>query len=202
VLVELKIPGFSTYMHPIDSDQLIAIGFDADDHGDFAYFDGIQLQIFDVSDLAAPALLHKTVIGTRGSGSEALMNHLAFNYFAPKSMLALPVTLCEGGDDGTYGTEMTFSGIIAFDVSLETGFTEHGRLPFADATQAYDYGGGECFAWWSSSTSNVKRSIFFDDYLVGLSDAELRVAHIDTLGTPLATLPLTDGGAAPRPVSY
>jgi hypothetical protein len=204
VLGELKIPGFSTYMHPIDRDHLLSIGFDADDHGDFAYFDGIQLQIFDVSDLSTPTLLHRTVIGTRGSSSEALMNHLAFNYFAPKSMLALPITVCEGGDDGVYGTEMTFSGLIAFDVSLETGFTEHGRLPFADPTKTYDYSsyGGECSAWWSSSTSNVKRSIFFDDYLVGLSDAELRVAHLDTLSTPLASLPLTDGSTEPMPLGY
>ena len=49
---------------------LLAIGFDADDHGGFAFFDGIQIQIFDVSVLSSPVLEHKTVIGTRGSGSE------------------------------------------------------------------------------------------------------------------------------------
>ncbi len=201
VLGELKIPGFSTYMHPLDRDHLLSVGFDADDHDDFAYFDGIQIQIFDVSDLSAPALLHKKVIGTRGSSSEALTNHLAFNYFAPKSMLVLPITVCEGGDDGVYGTEMTFSGIMAFDISVANGITEHGRMPFADPSQTYDYSyyGGDCSQWWSGSTSNVKRSIFFDDYLFGLSASELRVGQLGQLSTPLVTLPLTDGSTEPVP---
>jgi uncharacterized secreted protein with C-terminal beta-propeller domain len=94
VLGELKIPGFSTYMHLLDESHLLAVGFDADDHDDFAYFDGIQVQIFDVTDLENPTLLHKAVIGTRGSGSEALMDHLAFNYFPSRGVLALPATVC------------------------------------------------------------------------------------------------------------
>ena len=68
-LGELKIPGFSTYMHMLDDDHLLTIGYDADDHGDFAYFDGVLLQIFDVTDLTDPKLVHKEMIGTRGSSS-------------------------------------------------------------------------------------------------------------------------------------
>lgn len=197
VLGELKIPGFSTYMHPLDRDHLLAVGFDAEDHGSFAYFQGIQIQIFDVSDLTSPAVLHKTTIGTRGSGSEALLNHLAFNYFAPAKALALPVTVCEGGSGGTFGTTMTFSGVIVFDIDLESGITERGRLPFADPSVAppYEAYGTECYQWWSTSTSNVKRTIFFDDYLFGLSDAELRAAQLDALSDVLVTLPL----GAPTP---
>lgn len=197
VLGELKIPGFSTYMHPLDRDHLLAVGFDADDQGSFAYFQGIQIQIFDVSDLTNPAVLHKTTIGTRGSGSEALLNHLAFNYFAPASALALPVTVCEDGGGSSFGTTMTFSGVIVFDIDLENGITERGRLPFADPSVAppYDVYGTECFQWWSTSTSNVKRTIFFDDYLFGLSDSELRAAQLDALSDVLVTLPL----GAPTP---
>jgi uncharacterized secreted protein with C-terminal beta-propeller domain len=107
---ELQIPGFSTYMQRLDANHLLAIGFTADDQGSFAWFNGIQIQIFDVTDLANPTLAWKKVIGTRGSSSEALTNHLAFNYFAPKKMLALPITVCEGGGNGTYATNMTFAG--------------------------------------------------------------------------------------------
>lgn len=189
VLGELKIPGYSTYMHPLDVNHLLAVGFDADDHGDFAYFDGIQIQILDVTDLTNPQLLHKTVIGTRGSGSEGLLNHLAFNYFAPKAMLALPMTICEGGDDGQFGDQMTFSGLMAFDVSLENGITEHGRMPFVDpATVNGSY--STCGQWWSSSTSNVKRSIFMDDYLMGISDSSFQVASLDAMGEVLQSIPL------------
>jgi hypothetical protein len=185
---ELQIPGFSTYLQRLDDTHLLAIGFTADDHESFAYFNGIQIQIFDVTELASPKLEWKYVIGTRGSSSEALTNHLAFNYFAPKQMLALPITVCEGGGDGTYATNLTFAGVMAFDVSLDKGISEHGRLPFVDAStvSATD----NCDKWWTESKSLVKRSIFMDDFIYGLSDTQLRVASLPTMSSVLATVPL------------
>jgi uncharacterized secreted protein with C-terminal beta-propeller domain len=185
---ELQIPGFSTYMQRLDENHMLAIGFTADDHESFAYFNGIQIQIFDVTDLANPNLEWKTVIGTRGSSSEALTNHLAFNYFAPKKMLALPITVCEGGGNGTFATNMTFAGLMAFDISLDTGITEHGRLPFVDAStvKASD----NCDKWWTDSKSLVKRSIFMDDFVYGLSDTQLRVAGLSAMSSVLGSVPL------------
>ena len=90
ILGELKIPGFSTYIHRIDADHLLSIGFDANDHGSFAYFDGVILQLFDVKNPTEPELLHKEKIGTRGSSSEAATNHLAFNYFAEQGAARHP----------------------------------------------------------------------------------------------------------------
>jgi uncharacterized secreted protein with C-terminal beta-propeller domain len=186
---ELQIPGFSTYMQRLDDTHVLAIGFTADDHESFAFFNGIQIQIFDVSDLANPKLAWKHVIGTRGSSSEALTNHLAFNYFAPKKMLALPITVCEGGGDGSYATNLTFAGVMAFDISLDTGISEHGRLPFIDANTvaATD----SCDKWWTDSKSLVKRSIFMDDYIYGLSDTQMRVAALPAMSSVLKSLPLS-----------
>jgi hypothetical protein len=188
LLGELQIPGFSTYMQPLDANHLLAIGFTADDMGSFAWFNGIQIQIFDVTDLANPQLAWKKVIGTRGSNSEALTNHMAFNYFAPKKMLAIPMTICEGGGNGSYGTNLTFAGLMAFDISLDTGISEHGRMPFMDASTVSP--SANCETWWSSSTSLVKRSIFMDDFVYGLSDAQLRVAGLATMSTVLQSVPL------------
>ena len=133
-LGELKIPGFSTYMHPLDHDHLLAIGFDADDHGSFAFFDGIQLQIFDVSQLDDPKLLHKTTIGTRGSASEALTNHLAFNYFPARGLLALPMSVC-----GVVTTAFTPTSSPSAADGLRRlageGITERGRMPFVDTSR-------------------------------------------------------------------
>jgi len=193
VLGELKIPGFSTYMHRLDQNHLLAVGFDADDQGSFAYFDGVQIQIFDVTEPTDPKLLHKTVVGTRGSGSEALMNHLAFNYFAQKKLLALPMTVCEGGDHGTFADQLAFSGLMVFDVSLEDGIVERGRMPFVDLQQqnAANTAGTSCSTWWSSSTSLVKRSIFMDDFALGISDAKLNVANLDALSEIVASVAFT-----------
>jgi hypothetical protein len=186
LLGELQIPGFSTYMQPLDANHMLAIGFTADDQGSYAYFNGIQIQIFDVTDLANPTLQWKTVIGTRGSNSEALTNHLAFNYFAPKKMLALPMTICEGGGNGSFGTNMTFAGLMAFDISLDTGIKEHGRLSFVDPSTVAT--GTDCGSWWTSSKSLVKRSIFMDDYIYGMSDAQLRVAALSSMSTVLRSV--------------
>ena len=188
LLGELQIPGFSTYMQRLDASHLLAIGFTADDQGSFAFFNGIQIQIFDVTDLANPTLQWKTVIGTRGSNSEALTNHLAFNYFAPKKMLALPITVCEGGGNGVYAQNLTFAGLMVFDISLDTGISEHGRLPFLDPSTVSAT--ANCDTWWTDSKSLVKRSIFMDDWVYGLSDAQLRVAALSNMSSVLQSVAL------------
>jgi len=183
-LGELKIPGFSTYMHMLDDNHLLTIGYDADDHDSFAYFDGIMLQIFDVTDMSHPALAHKHIIGTRGSSSEALTNHLAFTWYPERGLLALPMTVCEGGDDGMYGQTMTFNGLMVFDASVGAGFAEHGRVPHAVGE------GISCGNWWTDGSSTVKRSLFLDQFVYSISDAELKVRDVGALGTELATVPL------------
>jgi len=128
-------------------------------------------------------------VGTRGSGSEGLTNHLAFNYFAPRQMLALPLTVCEGGDDGVFGQDLTFSGLMTFDISLETGISEHGRMPFVDPPSA---AGADCGQWWTDSTSLVKRSIFMDEFIFGISDTTLNAAALADMEDVLSSVQLVD----------
>jgi Beta propeller domain len=193
---ELKIPGFSTYMHMMDATHLLTIGYDAADHGGFAFFTGVLLQIFDVAEPAEPRLVHKEVIGTRGSSSEALTNHLAFTYFAPKNLLALPMTICEGGDQNVgYGSTQTFSGLMVFDVTASTGFALRGRVSHPqEATSGY-YGGG-CYNWWTNASSAVKRSIVMDDWIFSISSTRIKVSSLASLGQDVAEIPIAD------PTSY
>ena len=51
VLGELKIPGYSAYLHPIGEDLLLGVGQDATEEGRPT---GTQLSLFDVSDLRKP----------------------------------------------------------------------------------------------------------------------------------------------------
>ncbi len=183
-LAELKIPGFSTYMHLMDRDHLLTIGYDANDQGSFAWFTGVLLQIFDVSNPLAPTLTHKEVIGTRGSSSEALTNHLAFTYFAPKQLLALPMTVCEGGSGkGSYGTTMSFSGLMVYDVTPATGFKLTGKVEHAKA-------GASCHNWWTNASSTVKRSIVMDDYVFSVTDEVVKANHLANLPVDVAAIPI------------
>jgi len=183
ILGELKIPGFSTYIHRIDPEHLLSIGFDANDHGDFAYFDGVILQLFEVKNPIAPRLLHKEKIGTRGSSSEAATDHLAFNWFASEGLLAVPMTICEGGGDGRNGDQLAFSGLLVFDVDVERGFTRLGGV---------DHGtkGVSCGTWWSNASSAVKRSVFLDDLVYSIATDRVKVQRMNQLGIDVADLSL------------
>ncbi|MCP4683702.1 MAG: hypothetical protein GY864_15335 [Desulfobacterales bacterium] len=199
---ELKIPGFSTYMHYMDENHLLTIGYDAEEHDNFAYFQGIMLQIFDVSDMANPSLAHKEVIGTRGTTSDAATNHLAFNYFTPRGKnwgyLALPMNVCEdSGGGGSYGDIMTFSGLMVYKASTQSGFEVLGGVSHV-APETDEYYRNSCYNWWTDSNSYVKRSIFMDEYVFSITEDSIKANLIWELGEDVAEVSL----AASRVCSY
>jgi hypothetical protein len=185
ILGELKIPGFSSYIHRIDANHLLSIGFDGEETGSVAYFDGLLLQLFDVTNPTDPKLLHREEIGTRGSSSQAATDHLAFNYSPENGILAIPATVCEGGGDGRYGDELAFSGLLLYRVSTVEGF---GRLGGIDHGKA----GVHCRNWWTRATSLVKRSVFLDDLVVSIADARLKAQRLGSLGTDVADVVVLD----------
>lgn len=182
---ELKIPGFSTYLHFMDRDHLLAMGLESDGRN----FDGIQLQMFDVANLAEPKLMHKTVIGNRGTTSDALTNHLAFNYSPEKNMLALPMTVCEDGEVGRYGDRMTFSGLYVYNVTKDSGFSWLGGISHMPKNPIE----GCDTSWPAENTTEVKRSIFIGDYVYSVGRDHIRVAPVTNLSSrPVAYVGLSD----------
>jgi hypothetical protein len=189
---ELKIPGYSTYMHFMDDTTLLTIGYDAEDTGSFAWFQGIQLQVIDVSNITKPKLLHKEVIGSRGSTSDAATDHMAFTWFKSRNQLAIPMVVCEeGGGGGSYGDVMTFNGLMVYHVTVKDGFEYLGGVPHAMPEQDDDYYNyNQCWNWWTESNSTVKRSVFMDDWVFSVAMDEIQVAATDDLDNPLAVVSL------------
>jgi len=84
---ELKVPGFSNYLHPVGENLLLGIGLDTyeiykkDSSGKDVVVGtrqgGIKFSLFDVSDMGKPREISTYVVGDEGSGSEALYNHKA-----------------------------------------------------------------------------------------------------------------------------
>jgi hypothetical protein len=183
ILGELKLPGFSTYLHRIDPTHLLSIGYDADDQGSFAFFDGILLQLFDVTKPTEPVLLHREKIGTRGSSSAATTDHLAFTYLGERKLLALPMTICDGGGGGTFGDRVTFSGLLVYRVALDEGFTRLGGISHGTA-------GASCRLWWSDGRSMVKRSLFIDDRVFSISSTAMKVVKMGRYGEDVARIDL------------
>jgi len=92
VLGKLKIPGYSDYLHPYDENHLIGIGkwtVEAEE-GDFTWYQGVKISLFDVSDVEHPRGIDNIIIGDRGTDSPVLHNHKALLFDKKLNLLAIP----------------------------------------------------------------------------------------------------------------
>ena len=83
---ELKIPGYSAYLHPVGDGLLLGVGQDASQDGGVQ---GTQLSLFDVHDPANPQRLSTLAIG---GYSEAEWDHHAFLFWPEDGTIVLPVS--------------------------------------------------------------------------------------------------------------
>ena len=88
ILGELKIPGFSSYLHPISDTMVLGVGSDADEDGRVT---GAKVSLFDVSDLTAP---REVAVWTAPDGwNDVGWDHRAFLWWAPEELAVIPVTV-------------------------------------------------------------------------------------------------------------
>lgn len=124
---ELEITGFSDYLHPLPNDLLLGFGKEAvpaEDiaDGNFAWFQGLQLSLFDVSDLSAPMLLDRVDLGRRGSDSSLRKHHGAFALVPAAedrpTRIAIPVVLHDGDpvENPAHWYQWQRTGTAMFDV--------------------------------------------------------------------------------------
>ena len=88
IVGELKIPGFSSYLHPIGDTLVLGVGSDADDDGRIT---GAKVSLFDVSDLTAPL---EVATWTAPDGwNDVGWDHRAFLWWAPENLAVIPVNV-------------------------------------------------------------------------------------------------------------
>jgi uncharacterized secreted protein with C-terminal beta-propeller domain len=181
VVGELEVPGFSTYLHPVSDDMILAIGRDTD-------VDGLTVSLFDISDFANPELLSSQLISAE-SYSEAEYNHHAFTWFAAEEMLAIPVTRW-GVSDGPvpYDYNSIFSGLELFRVNRTDGIQPYASIDH-DIFYRDDDGGN----WYYPA--GIQRSFFVKDeqensYIYSISTRGLLVNGVAAPETNLAEIPL------------
>jgi hypothetical protein len=89
--------------------------------------------------------------------------------------------ICEGGPGGgSYGTEMTFSGLLVYDVTVQNGFIKRGGVSHVEP--GLEKSSNACSNWWTDSNSIVKRSIFMDNYVFSVALHRIKIASLDDLG--------------------
>lgn len=175
---QLKIPGFSEYMHPLDATHLLTIGRDTIEQNGRVIQGGLALQIFDVSNAAAPALAQKFVYDAKAYGhSEAESNHKAFTYFDDRKLLAFPFT--------SYASSGMKSTLELFKVDAATGFT---RLGAIDHTALVSKSTSGACGW--SYDPAVRRGLFLENVVYSISYGGVIAKPVDQLGSAGATLAL------------
>jgi uncharacterized secreted protein with C-terminal beta-propeller domain len=186
VLGKLKIPGYSDYLHPYDENHIIGLGKEAigDESGNFAWYQGVKLALFDVSDVENPREISKFEIGDRGTESYALDDHKAFLFDRERSLLVIPITLAEldesdyeGGIPSWQRGEYVWQGAYVFSLNTEDGFQLRGRITHVPPEDQSLLKSG----YYYYSTYSVKRSLYMEDVLYTLSDEMVKANALSDL---------------------
>jgi hypothetical protein len=85
------------------------------------------------------------------------------------------MTICEGGSGGGFGTSMTFNGLMVFEVTLQNGFIEKGRVAHPNDSTSSGYDSGVCSNWWTNASTEVKRSVIMDDWIYSISMNRMKI---------------------------
>jgi len=167
---ELKVPGFSNFLQPLDETHVLGIGRDADPETGRAL--GVQVSLFDVSEPSAPV---RTAVHTfPGNGwsswSEALWDHHAVSWFARQGILTLPVQHYDGGG------EVNSLVVLEVDRGADAGFTVLGEI-------AHD--------------TALRRSVRIGEFLCSVSWGEVQMHPLTDPTVVLARRRLDDRAGAP-----
>ncbi|MBO3799493.1 MAG: beta-propeller domain-containing protein [Candidatus Brockarchaeota archaeon] len=185
VLGKLKIPGYSNYLHPYDSDYLIGIGKETveAEEGDFAWYQGLKISLFDVSNVTSPREVGKIIIGDRGTDSPVLSDHHALLFDKKRNLLVIPILEAKifrekySGDipPYTYG-EYVFQGAYIFNISPTEGISLRGRITHFENIEDLDKSG-----YYFNSKYQVIRGLYIGDVLYTLSSRMVKANSLTDL---------------------
>ncbi|MGM0838215.1 MAG: beta-propeller domain-containing protein [Bacillota bacterium] len=169
VLGELKIPGFSNYLHPYDENHLIGFGhntkIEKDQFGTRVVTDGVKISLFDVSDPANPIEKHTEVIGGQATYSPLNYDHKALLFNKEKDIFAFPIVMYREKEKHDYRFE--FEGALVYGIDPEKGFTLHTKMTHQDEGTPYED--------WEST---IQRVLYINDHLYAVSPKKITAAEI------------------------
>jgi uncharacterized secreted protein with C-terminal beta-propeller domain len=175
ILGELKIPGFSNYLHPYDEEHVIGFGRDTKevDNGRVQQL-GIKIALFNVADVNNPKVADDVIIGDSSTYSEALHNHKAFFFDKKSKVLSVPISgdaksLNEISNSKMFAPEYNrWSGFYVFDLEESEGFNLKGTVTHSAEDSQY-YGMGNA------------RTFYIDEVLYTASEGYLKMNHLENL---------------------
>jgi uncharacterized secreted protein with C-terminal beta-propeller domain len=167
ILGELKIPGFSNYLHPVDGNLVFGIGKDVKVESDGRLITGaLKISLFDVNNELSPKEVDNLKIGSEYTYSEALYDHKAILYVKSKNLLAFTINdynmVVSSDDKYSYTNQAIF---VTVDPNGDLILRGEVNLRPKDAEGDY----------------SIQRIVHIDNYVYLLSDKMFTVLDIDTL---------------------
>jgi inhibitor of cysteine peptidase len=179
-LGNLTIPGYSDYLHPYDENHLIGVGKEtaASDSQYFAWYQGVKISLFDVSNASNPIQIANYTIGDRGTTSPVLTDPKAFLFDKSKNLLVIPVLEAKVDTSqyppgevpsGAYG-QYVWQGAYVFNISLDGGLVLQGKISHMDKdTDIYN------------SDYYVQRALYIEYVLYTVSSEKVRLNNLADL---------------------
>lgn len=190
VVGELKVPGFSTYLHPVGANHLIGVGtYIPDGAPQWSSQRKIQVALFDVSDPKAPKQTAKHLIGDSASFSEAQWESRAFTYLPQSNLLAMPFHSSKWTWVGNVGSHAFTSRLDVLFVDWVAGFLPVGSLPVNDLLDPLCKANSGWCGWGWHWSPGVRRAVIADDFVYAITTGGIRVAKLNALHQPVATVP-------------
>ncbi len=172
---ELKISGFSGYLHPVGKDRILGIGQGSDDdesvrtRSDEANAQvmipprtdtsHLQMRLFDVSDPAKPRVIDTRTYGMGQAQTTA--DQKAFLYWEPRNAAIIPAQFMLDVSGKRTGD---FNGLVLLEPS-NSALREVGRLSFVSE------------AGWSAQ---VTRTVVVGDHVYSISRSGVQANSLDT----------------------
>ena len=188
IIGELKIPGVSTYIHPVGDTHLLTIGIAGDDEGlDWGV---TQISFFDVSNFSNPILESELKLnpapnednGWSYSHSEATYEHKAFQYWESDGLLAIPLSTNRWVENSVIEDGKTYNYYGYEYVSKLMLINATPEKPLEIYNDNIDHSSyyGSRFSW---DTPSIKRSIFMGggDYIYAISEKAITAHNVLTM---------------------
>ena len=177
ILGELKISGYSDYLHLYDENHMIGLGKETvvAEEGDFSWYQGVKISLFDVTEMSEPKELAKYEIGDRGTDSPVLSDHKAFMFSREKNLLVIPVSVAKidehrypyGVPADAFG-EIVWQGAYVFTVSatLEEKLVLKGTITHVNTGNVHD------------ASYHVTRALYIGGVLYTISNSKIKMNSI------------------------
>jgi uncharacterized secreted protein with C-terminal beta-propeller domain len=156
ILGYLKIPGFTSYLHPYDETHVIGVGRNENN--------SVKISLFDVSNVSDPVEIDMYSVEGVWSDTLALTDHKAFLFDRSKDLLAIPMSIYYGGE------YLRWNGLCVFNITLSDGIVLRGSITHQENSS---------INW--DTVYDVKRALYIENVLYSLSDKKIKMNSLEDL---------------------